>query len=338
MRHTINSQVKLVHKSSRQNVRVFKNTVDLIKNYIITMRPYLLFVSGITGIAGLALTQKGDALPLIILSALFFLSYGFGQALTDCFQTDTDSISSPYRPLVSGKITKNAVFAISITGLLCIGLTVLYFSVVSFIFAVIAALGLATYTPFKRKWWGGPFYNAWIVAALFTLAYLCFMPLSINSFDLSFWGCFFAVFFGYANFVLTGYYKDISADRVTGYNTLPVKFGMKTSAYVSDVFAFLMFFSWTVYIWASGIKNEANLYVIILAVPGLAMLIYSQILLHQITDEKYAYKAISPVVHSYILLIGSIAANARHDWGIMICLFYLGYVAILKLRPMKEQI
>ena len=34
-----------------------------------------------------------------------------------------------------------------------------------------------------------------------------------------------AVFFGYANFVLAGYFKDVDADRATGYHTLPVVFG-----------------------------------------------------------------------------------------------------------------
>lgn len=119
-----------------------------------------------------------------------------------------DSISSPYRPLVSGKISKNTMLIISITGLLCIGLTVFYYSIASFFIAVAAALGLVTYTPFKRRWWSVPFYNAWIVAVLYKLAYLCFMPFTVSYFNISFWRCFFPLFFGYANFVLTGYLKD----------------------------------------------------------------------------------------------------------------------------------
>ncbi|MBM3297987.1 MAG: penicillin-binding protein 2, partial [Candidatus Aminicenantes bacterium] len=46
-----------------------------------------------------------------------FLSYGFGQALTDCFQTDTDSLSAPYRPLVRGTISRGQVLAVSLGGL-----------------------------------------------------------------------------------------------------------------------------------------------------------------------------------------------------------------------------
>jgi 4-hydroxybenzoate polyprenyltransferase len=72
----------------------------------VTMRPYLLFVSGASGLVGLALADSlGE--PLLFAAAVpFFLSYGLGQAITDTFQTDTDALSSPYRPLVRGEITR----------------------------------------------------------------------------------------------------------------------------------------------------------------------------------------------------------------------------------------
>src|SRR6476646_1096268 len=66
------------------------------KAYVVQMRPYLLFVSGIAGLSGMAMSQS-EATPISVLLMAFlpfFLGYGFGQALTDCFQTDTDKISS----------------------------------------------------------------------------------------------------------------------------------------------------------------------------------------------------------------------------------------------------
>ena len=56
------------------------------QDYAVTMRPYLLFISGISGIAGMSLVTGIPLASLIGLSVLFFLTYGFGQALTDCFQ------------------------------------------------------------------------------------------------------------------------------------------------------------------------------------------------------------------------------------------------------------
>ena len=86
--------------------------------YLTTMRPYLLFVSGFTGLLGMALGSPLAAWPALALGAAFFLSYGFGQALTDCFQTDTDALSSPYRPLVRGEIARRDVLGVSLAGLL----------------------------------------------------------------------------------------------------------------------------------------------------------------------------------------------------------------------------
>ena len=74
------------------------------KAYIVQMRPYLFFVSGIAGATGIAMAKEpGTPLWKMVLAFIpFFLGYGFGQALTDCFQTDTDKLSAPYRPLSKG--------------------------------------------------------------------------------------------------------------------------------------------------------------------------------------------------------------------------------------------
>src|SRR3569832_104450 len=85
-------------------------SLGFLRSILITMRPYLLFVSGVAGCAGLALSPGEISIGKYLFAFIaFFLGYGFGQALTDVFQTDTDSISSPYRPLVRGIISKRSV-------------------------------------------------------------------------------------------------------------------------------------------------------------------------------------------------------------------------------------
>ena len=149
---------------------------------------------------------------------------------TDCFQTDTDSISSPYRPLTQGRISKTQVLAISIIGLvLCISVFAVY-NPVNLLLGILSGFGLATYTYFKGTFWGGPFYGASIVGVLFLMAYLCgsdivtFRGNHKLIYGLS------TVFWGYANFVLVGYFKDVEADRETGYNTFAVVFGRRLSS------------------------------------------------------------------------------------------------------------
>jgi 4-hydroxybenzoate polyprenyltransferase len=149
-----------------------------LKDYVITMRPYLLFVSGITGICGMSFITDISISKSILIFLASFLSYGFGQALTDCFQTDTDSISSPYRPLTKGVISKSQVLSISVIGLIiCVSIFSIFNSI-NLLLGILSGLGLATYTYFKKKFWAGPFYNAWIVSVLFLMAFLCGSDLS----------------------------------------------------------------------------------------------------------------------------------------------------------------
>jgi len=51
-------------------------SLSFARAYAITMRPYLLFVSGITGIVGMSLVPGVPAAEAVGLGLAFFLSYG----------------------------------------------------------------------------------------------------------------------------------------------------------------------------------------------------------------------------------------------------------------------
>ena len=313
------------------------------RSYVITMRPYLLFVSGITGIAGMSLVAEISATDSLLLSLVFFLAYGFGQALTDCFQTDTDSLSSPYRPLVQGKVRQKDVLAVSLVGLIVGGMILGLYNTVNLPLVFLGIVGLATYTPFKRRWWSGPLYNAWIVAVLCLIGYSSAVGATASKFAGSpvLVLTLFTVLFGYANFVLAGYYKDISADRTTGYRTMPVAFGLKVSSVVSDIFALLTLaaFGATLYFTLNGShlgieQGPAFLF----ASAGVASTALAQIRLHRVRSETEAHWAIGPVVQAYVLLLSAIVVAQEPSWSPAIVLFYVGFLLTLKLRPMKQQI
>jgi geranylgeranylglycerol-phosphate geranylgeranyltransferase len=227
------------------------------KAYGITMRPYLLFVSGITGIAGLSFVQAASLGRTLLIALASFLSYGFGQALTDCFQTDTDARSAPYRPLTQGVITKTQVLIVSLAGLALCAAALAAFFPANILLGFAAAAGLATYTPFKRMWWAGPFYNAWIVALLCVIALAGGSGSLTAALNKPFLFALLAVFFGYANFVLAGYFKDISADAATGYRTMPVVFGRKPAAIASDALALAAVVSFIFYCLSRGMAAVA---------------------------------------------------------------------------------
>ena len=313
-----------------------------LKAYLITMRSYLMFVSGITGILGISFSSDLDLVKALLISVVCFLSYGFGQALTDCFQIDTDSISSPYRPLTQGVVKRNLFLLVSVAGLLfCISILT-YYNPVNLLLGLIAGTGLATYTFFKRKWWAGPFYNSWILVVLFLMAYLAgsgdiIFKLSNKVFIVAI----IAVFFGYANFVLTGYFKDIEADRATAYNTLPVVFGKKISAMISDIFSFIASSSVLAILISSvfdSITYQTIIKSLVFAFAGISMAMLTQLNLYSVKKDDEAHKAIVPCVHTYILLLSSLAVLNKPGLFIPLLLFYILYIVILWIRPAKEQI
>jgi 4-hydroxybenzoate polyprenyltransferase len=319
-----------------------RRVADLVRAYVVTMRPYLLFLSGITGLAGLALGPETGAGRTWLAGGAFFLSYGFGQALTDCFQMDTDALSAPYRPLVQGRLARGPVLGTSLGGLLLCGLILVWYHPANVALAVLTVGGLATYTWFKRRWWGGPFYNAWIVALLVVMGYFVAAGWHATAQvpgDLG--GVLLLAFFGYANFVLTGYYKDIPADRATGYRTLPVVFGLGVSAFVSDAFALaavtgaLLAARSAV---AVGPVSPQHIIGLLLLSAGVVTTVVGQVRLHRVRGAATAYHAIVPVVHAYVLLLAGVTALHRPGWAAWLLVFYAAFTLALARRPEREQI
>lgn len=316
-------------------------SIEFAKDYFITMRPYLLFVSGVTGICGMSFIRDISLSKSILIFLASFLSYGFGQALTDVFQTDTDSISSPYRPLTQGRITKTQVLSISILGLIfCISVFSFY-NPVNLLFGLISGIGLATYTFFKKKFWAGPFYNAWIVSVLFLMGVACGINLKMIFQDSAILFSLLTVFFGYANFVLVGYFKDVEADRKTGYNTLPVVYGRSIASIVSNLFG-LITIIFTVCAFGELIKQNNQLsetvFAFVILIAGIALMITCQILIHLVKNDNESGKAISLSVHAYILLLATLIVLNKNDWIIPIIIFYGLFNLTMITRPAKNQI
>ncbi|MBL1213811.1 MAG: UbiA family prenyltransferase [Ignavibacteriae bacterium] len=312
-------------------------SIMFIRAFIITMRPYLLFVSGITGIAGMSFTTNLPTLDSFIIFLAAFLSYGFGQVLTDCFQIDTDSISSPYRPLTQNIVTRKQFLIMSILGLFfCISIFSFY-NPINLLLGLFSGIGLYTYTFFKRRWWGGPFYNSWIVAMLFIICLLCgSQSIIFNQPKIIY--TLLVIFFGYANFVVAGYFKDTEADRATHYKTIVVVYGRKISSFVSDVFSLLALgFTVSLLISEKNIQSVSFIsYLFLLA--AFIHAVIGQLRLHKVTKDSESHKPITNVLHSYILLLAFISSLQKPEWAIYLIVFYLLFVGAMKIRPSENQI
>lgn len=312
--------------------------------YWITMRPYLLFVSGVAGMAGFALGAPNTAAALAAFPAFFF-AYGFGQALTDCFQTDTDALSSPYRPLVRGIIRKGQVLAVSLAGLLACCLILAWLNPLNLLPGALSVFGLATYTFFKRRWWAGPFYNAWIVALLPVMGYMAAagypaMPQSIFA-TAAGSALVLSVFFSYANFVLMGYFKDISADRASGYHTFVVRVGWRPAAWFSDLFALISLGAGAAVILRAlpeAQPTAAYWPALLTFCAAAGTFIAAQWGIHHTRDEKAAHRPIANVVRGFLLLHLAAILAFQPGWWWAGLAFYGAFELTLRRRPEKGQV
>ncbi|MGZ3974756.1 MAG: UbiA family prenyltransferase [Flavisolibacter sp.] len=306
------------------------------KAYFIQMRPYLLFISGIAGAAGIAMRNEGDTdMNKAILAFIpFFLGYGFGQALTDCFQTDTDKLSAPYRPLSKGILSIRSVLTVSIVGLLASGIILYLLHPFSFLLSGLAVFGLATYSYVKRHtWWAGPLYNAWIVALLPVMGYFAVSDSHVRSFPLHLIPTVMVSFFSYASFVLIGYLKDIAADEATGYKTFPVVWGWNKTMVLGDLIALATLSCfWT--------QHRSNAYEVLAGVAGSVIIMYAQLKGHLVKqkNEKGALLPILATVRSFILLHIAIVLHYEMGWWSYALLYYVLFEITLHNRPSRYQV
>jgi len=307
------------------------------KAYFIQMRPYLLFVSGVSGWAGMSLVfQESFNLQIYTLAFIpVFLGYGFGQALTDCFQLDTDRISAPSRPLSKGIISARAVMITSISGLIIISAILVYLNIWNAFLCLLSIIGLTSYSIIKKRYWfGGPLHNAWIVALLPIMGYISITGESILALsEPRILQLVILSFFSYTSFVLIGYLKDISADRETGYKTFPVVFGWNASVWINSIFVILSM------VFCFRLVNSSVVGIICMALASI-IAITGQLfaIVTKVKQESNAVFPITSTVRAFILWHIAIILTYQPEHFLVVVLFYFLFEVALFLRPDKHQI
>jgi 4-hydroxybenzoate polyprenyltransferase len=300
----------------------------------LTCRPYLMYVSGAAGLVGLALAHPSIATVLPAFVALF-ASYGLGQALTDVFQTDTDALSAPERPLVRGTIDKRTVLIASLGGLAVCAAVIVALAPSATLPAVISVAMLATYTPLKRRWWGGPPWNSAVVALLPLLGCMAGgMALAEALADRAVLAAMVSSFGTYAVFVLLGYLKDVDADRATQYNTIAVRFGRRAAIIGSAAFAGLGLAA-SVWLIEPRLAPSAGA---ILWDVGVVGLIVAHLLAWRSKSDADAWPGIQASVHGFVALHLGEAALIEPKWTGAAWLLFAASIAAMLRRPVRRQV
>ena len=315
-------------------------TARFWRGFGVTLRPYLFFLSGAAGLVGLAAAPEMQASAFLLALTAFFFSYGLGQALTDVFQTDTDALSSPYRPLVRGEISRPSVLVVSLAGLLLCGVTLSLLNPWNLVLAGLAVAGLGAYTPLKRRFWGGPPCNAVVVALLPAMGFLCgesspkraaasplFVPALVS------------VFGTYAVFVLLGYLKDVEADRATGYQTIAVRFGRRTAVLVSSIFGAVGVSASLVLILRAGEADGlARFPGAGLWLAGVLLLVAAHSKAFAVRRDEEAYPAVVHSVRAFLAFHLGEAAFLRPGLVPLAAILLAFFETTLAHRPCREQV
>lgn len=305
--------------------------------FLVTMRPYLLPVSGAAGLVGLAIAPPERPAAGVLAFAALFLSYGLGQALTDVFQTDTDARSAPYRPLVRGVVGRRDVLLVSLAGLLACGVALAAANPWNLLLALLAVLGLLAYSPLKRTTWGGPPCNGAVVALLPAMGFLCGEPSPARALaDPLLLPAMTSVFGSYAVFVLLGYLKDVEADRATGYVTFPVRFGRRATVGLSLLHAIAAVAASLLLVVRGGTTASAA------ALPfwaaGAAGLLASHALAFRVRSDAEAGPAVEASVLSFVVLHLAEAVLLRPACGLLAPPVLVFALLALRTRPCREQV
>jgi 4-hydroxybenzoate polyprenyltransferase/geranylgeranylglycerol-phosphate geranylgeranyltransferase len=208
---------------------------DKIFAHLETWRPYTVIWCGLVSLTGCCFAF-GDSPPLkIALLALFIPMMGWiaGLYLSDYLDRELDRIQKPHRPIPSGRIKPNealfvgALFAL--TGFLLSFL--LTFNNILLVFVVAILVFSYAKLSKSRGILGNLNRGFVIIVAYFFGLFSIDQPFS--SIPLVLW-LFSCVFFVHdTNSNLIGAIRDIQGDKKGGYQTIPVRYGVKTSLIIS---------------------------------------------------------------------------------------------------------
>lgn len=208
---------------------------DKLFAHLETSRPYTVIWCGLVSLTGSFLIF--EQFPPLKISILVFIipimGWTAGLYLSDFLDRKLDAIEKPHRPIPSGRIKPNE--ALIIGGLFAIlgGILSLYLSVNNFLLVFIVAFLVFGYSKFSKS--KGIIGN--INRGLVTVIAFIFGVFSKDQFILTIpiyiWLLAFVFIFHDINSNLIGAIRDVHGDKKGDYITIPVKYGIKKSVYIS---------------------------------------------------------------------------------------------------------
>ena len=141
---------------------------------------------------------------------------------------------------------------------------------------------------------------------------------------------------------VTRYLKDVSADRITGYETLPVKYGRNVTVLVSSGLLAIALLASARVVSLSGLFARPGLPGALITaglwVSGACALTAAHGLAMAIRRDDQAHRAIAWTVRGFVLLHLSESAALKPSLVWLALLLYALFEVALAMRPEKSQI
>ena len=214
---------------------------DKIFAHLEAWRLYTVIWCGLVSLAGSCIAF-GYFPPLEIAIFVFIipiLGWTAGLYLTDYLDRELDSIQKPHRPIPSGRIKPKEALAVggifALTGFLLSFLL----GINNILLAFVVASLVLTYAKFSKS--RGAMGN--LNRGFLTLATYFFGVFSagqqLQSMPMYIWLLSLVFMIHDTNSNLVGAIRDLEGDKQGGYNTIPVKYGVKKSIYISLALTFI---------------------------------------------------------------------------------------------------
>jgi 4-hydroxybenzoate polyprenyltransferase/geranylgeranylglycerol-phosphate geranylgeranyltransferase len=218
------------------NIQKNKSSLNLkLFAFLETTRPYTLLWCGLVSLTGACLSYGGFPPFYTAILATFIPIMGWiaGLSLSDFFDRKLDKIQKKHRPIPSGRVKS---YEILVMGAFFAFLG-LYLSIIlgldNLFISLFAAVLVLTYAKFsKSRGMIGNFNRGLITGSAFFFGvfsvYDSIMSIPIYIILISF------IFIIHdINSNLIGAIRDVEGDKIGGYFTFPVKYGIKVSVYVA---------------------------------------------------------------------------------------------------------
>ena len=90
--------------------------IDLVYYHLKILRPLNVFTSGLAMIVSASILNQIDSYYVVSITCIVVMCYtGASNALNDAIDLKSDLINRPYRPIPSGKISRSAAVALSLS-------------------------------------------------------------------------------------------------------------------------------------------------------------------------------------------------------------------------------